>query len=126
MVAVEAGADIIAIGYPALGGPDAEPMLTDLVRRVRSAVRAQALGRLRPRRRRSGAPCLRVRLRQQLADGAGERVQQQGARRGAGIERASGSLSEPARATDSGDHERFAHYVRKEKIVESMTAGGCN
>jgi hypothetical protein len=25
--------------------------------------------------------------------------------------------------TDSGDHERFAHYVRKEKIVESAVTG---
>ena len=25
--------------------------------------------------------------------------------------------------TDSGDHERFAHYVRKEKIVESAVSG---
>ena len=24
---------------------------------------------------------------------------------------------------DSGDHERFAHYVRKEKIVESAVTG---
>jgi 3-keto-L-gulonate-6-phosphate decarboxylase len=40
VAAVEAGADIVAIGYPFLTGPDAEAMLTDLVRRVRSAVRA--------------------------------------------------------------------------------------
>jgi Protein of unknown function (DUF3039) len=26
-------------------------------------------------------------------------------------------------ATDDGDHERFAHYVRKEKIVESAVTG---
>jgi hypothetical protein len=25
--------------------------------------------------------------------------------------------------TDEGDHERFAHYVRKEKIVESAVMG---
>ena len=25
--------------------------------------------------------------------------------------------------TDDGDHERFAHYVRKEKIVESAVTG---
>jgi len=25
--------------------------------------------------------------------------------------------------TDEGDHERFAHYVRKEKIVESAVTG---
>jgi hypothetical protein len=25
--------------------------------------------------------------------------------------------------TDAGDHERFAHYVRKEKIVESAVTG---
>jgi hypothetical protein len=25
--------------------------------------------------------------------------------------------------TDSGDHDRFAHYVRKEKIVESAVTG---
>lgn len=40
VAAVEAGADIIAIGYPFLGGPEAEAGLTDLVRRVHSAVRA--------------------------------------------------------------------------------------
>jgi 3-hexulose-6-phosphate synthase/6-phospho-3-hexuloisomerase len=39
VAAVEAGADIIAIGYPFLGGPDAEAMLTDLAGRVRSVVR---------------------------------------------------------------------------------------
>ena len=37
--AVEAGADIVAIGYPFLTGPDAEAMLTELVQRVRSAAR---------------------------------------------------------------------------------------
>jgi len=26
--------------------------------------------------------------------------------------------------TDSGDHDRFSHYVRKEKIVESAVTGG--
>ena len=25
--------------------------------------------------------------------------------------------------TDNGDHERFAHYVRKEKILESAMSG---
>jgi 3-hexulose-6-phosphate synthase/6-phospho-3-hexuloisomerase len=35
--AVEAGADIIAIGYPFLTGPDAEANLTKLVGRVRAA-----------------------------------------------------------------------------------------
>jgi hypothetical protein len=25
--------------------------------------------------------------------------------------------------TDDGDHERFAHYVRKEKITEAMVTG---
>lgn len=25
--------------------------------------------------------------------------------------------------TDDGDHERFSHYVRKEKITESMVTG---
>ena len=25
--------------------------------------------------------------------------------------------------TDEGDHERFAHYVRKEKITEAMVTG---
>lgn len=29
----------------------------------------------------------------------------------------------PDYRTDSGDHERFAHYVRKEKIVESAVSG---
>jgi NAD(P)H-dependent flavin oxidoreductase YrpB (nitropropane dioxygenase family) len=37
--AVAAGADIVLIGHPYLVGPDAEPMLTDYVRRVK-AVRA--------------------------------------------------------------------------------------
>lgn len=27
------------------------------------------------------------------------------------------------RELDSGDHERFAHYVKKEKIVESAVSG---
>jgi len=26
-------------------------------------------------------------------------------------------------STDDGDHERFSHYVRKEKIVESAVTG---
>ncbi len=26
--------------------------------------------------------------------------------------------------TEAGDHERFAHYVRKDKIVESAVMGG--
>lgn len=29
----------------------------------------------------------------------------------------------PDYRTDSGDHERFAHYVRREKIVESAVTG---
>ncbi len=29
----------------------------------------------------------------------------------------------PATSTGDGDHERFAHYVRKEKIVESAVTG---
>jgi hypothetical protein len=29
----------------------------------------------------------------------------------------------PAPSTGDGDHERFAHYVRKEKIVESAVTG---
>jgi hypothetical protein len=29
----------------------------------------------------------------------------------------------PAPSTGDGDHERFAHYVRKEKIVESAVLG---
>ena len=34
-------------------------------------------------------------------------------------------LLEPVTNTqvDNGDHERFAHYVRKEKIVESAVTG---
>ena len=40
VAAVEAGADIIAIGYPFLGGPGAEAGLTELVGRVHSATRA--------------------------------------------------------------------------------------
>jgi Protein of unknown function (DUF3039) len=31
-------------------------------------------------------------------------------------------LVQPA-PTEAGDHERFAHYVRKEKIVESAVTG---
>ena len=31
--------------------------------------------------------------------------------------------TETAPQTDSGDHERFAHYVRKEKIVASAMSG---
>jgi 3-hexulose-6-phosphate synthase len=40
VAAIEAGADIVLIGHPFLIGPDAEGMLTDYVRQVRSAVRA--------------------------------------------------------------------------------------
>lgn len=40
VAAVLAGADILLIGHPFLIGPDAEAMLTDYVRQVRSAVRA--------------------------------------------------------------------------------------
>lgn len=29
----------------------------------------------------------------------------------------------PASITDDGDHEKFAHYVEKEKIVESAVTG---
>lgn len=39
VVAVETGADIVLIGHPYLTGPNAEAMLTDYVRQVRSAVR---------------------------------------------------------------------------------------
>ena len=35
-----------------------------------------------------------------------------------------GTLTEERTApTEAGDHERFAHYVRKEKIVESAVTG---
>ena len=37
VAAAVAGADVITVGYPFLTGPDAEGMLTDLVRRVHSA-----------------------------------------------------------------------------------------
>jgi 3-keto-L-gulonate-6-phosphate decarboxylase len=37
--AVEAGVDIVLIGHPYLVGPNAEAMLTDYIRQVRSAVR---------------------------------------------------------------------------------------
>lgn len=39
--------------------------------------------------------------------------------------RGTGTLVEerPAPTTGDGDHERFAHYVRKEKIVESAVTG---
>jgi 3-keto-L-gulonate-6-phosphate decarboxylase len=40
VAAVKAGADIVLIGHPYLTGPDAEAMLTDYVRQVRSAARA--------------------------------------------------------------------------------------
>jgi hypothetical protein len=47
---------------------------------------------------------------------------------------APGTLTEPATGgstlveervepTDAGDHDRFAHYVRKDKIVESAVTG---
>ena len=39
VAAVEAGADIVLIGHPYVTGPNAEEMLTDYVRQVRSAVR---------------------------------------------------------------------------------------
>lgn len=32
-------------------------------------------------------------------------------------------LEERTTSNDDGDHERFAHYVRKEKIVESAVTG---
>lgn len=32
-------------------------------------------------------------------------------------------LEERTAGTDDGDHDRFAHYVRKEKIVESAVTG---
>jgi len=32
-------------------------------------------------------------------------------------------LEERPAVTDDGDHERFAHYVRKDKIVESAVVG---
>lgn len=41
-------------------------------------------------------------------------------------ERSTGTLVEERPATshgDGGDHERFAHYVRKEKIMESAVTG---
>jgi 3-hexulose-6-phosphate synthase len=40
VAAVQAGADIVLIGHPYLTGPNAEAMLTDFVRQVRSAARA--------------------------------------------------------------------------------------
>jgi len=33
------------------------------------------------------------------------------------------TITENQQELDSGDHERFAHYVRKEKIVESAVTG---
>ena len=33
------------------------------------------------------------------------------------------TITENRAELDSGDHERFAHYVRKEKIVESAVTG---
>jgi hypothetical protein len=32
-------------------------------------------------------------------------------------------VEERVEPTDAGDHDRFAHYVRKEKIVESAVTG---
>ena len=32
-------------------------------------------------------------------------------------------LEERLESTDEGDHERFSHYVRKEKITEAMVTG---
>lgn len=32
-------------------------------------------------------------------------------------------LERPAATDDDGDHDRFAHYVRKDKIVESAVMG---
>jgi len=32
-------------------------------------------------------------------------------------------LEERTSSTDDGDHERFAHYVEKDKIVESAVLG---
>jgi hypothetical protein len=32
-------------------------------------------------------------------------------------------VEEEKRSNENGDHERFAHYVRKEKIVESAVTG---
>ncbi len=32
-------------------------------------------------------------------------------------------LERPQTSTDDGDHDRFAHYVRKDKIVESAVMG---
>ena len=52
--------------------------------------------------------------------GSGARPQREAAPRTAVLEREAGrgaQLSEP------GDHERFAHYVRKEKILESALSG---
>ena len=47
---------------------------------------------------------------------------------GVGIEPFSDVLTKPRtdethQSIDEGDHERFAHYVRKEKIVESAVSG---
>ena len=47
---------------------------------------------------------------------------------GVGIEPFSDVLTKPTtdethQSTDEGDHERFAHYVRKEKILESAVSG---
>ncbi len=33
------------------------------------------------------------------------------------------TITAPLAQLDEGDHERFAHYVRKEKIVESAVTG---
>jgi hypothetical protein len=40
-----------------------------------------------------------------------------------GVKEADEKVDESAILTDEGDHERFSHYVRKEKIVESAVTG---
>lgn len=34
------------------------------------------------------------------------------------------TLPQTTEQTEAGDHERFAHYVKKDKIVESAVMGG--
>ena len=44
-------------------------------------------------------------------------------RRGPEPESDTDLLTRPEEQTDEGDHDRFAHYVKKEKILESAVSG---
>ena len=44
-------------------------------------------------------------------------------RRGAETEGDTDLLTKPELKIDDGDHDRFSHYVKKEKILESAVSG---